>query len=57
MKKKLPSLPVGGKYWGPDYVDDSFWGRHILECIEKGIFPQERLDDAVLRIIRTMYDV
>jgi len=45
----------GGKYWGPDYVDDSFWGKHILECIEKGIFPQERLDDAVLRIIRTMY--
>jgi len=45
----------GGKYWGSDYVDDSFWGRHILECIEKGIFPQERLDDAVLRIIRTMY--
>jgi len=45
----------GGKYWGPDYVDDSFWGKHILECIEKGVFPQERLDDAVLRIIRTMY--
>jgi len=45
----------GGKYWGPDYVDDSFWGPHIQECIDKGIFPQERLDDAALRIIRTMY--
>ncbi|ORX77170.1 hypothetical protein BCR32DRAFT_283457 [Anaeromyces robustus] len=45
----------GGKYWGPDYVDDSFWGPHIQECIDKGIFPQERLDDAVLRIIRSLY--
>eukprot|EP00833_Pecoramyces_ruminatium_P004249 jgi/Orpsp1_1/1178281/evm.model.c7180000064691.1 len=45
----------GGKYWGPDYVGDSFWGEHILESIEKGVFPKERLDDAVLRIIRTLY--
>jgi len=45
----------GGKYWGPDYVGDSFWGEHIQECIDKDIFPQERLDDAVLRIIRSLY--
>nr|ANS13824.1 BGL3 [Pecoramyces ruminantium] len=45
----------GGKYWGPDYVGDSFWGEHIQECIDNGVFPQERLDDAVLRIIRTLY--
>jgi len=45
----------GGKYWGPDYVGDSFWGEHIQECIDNGVFPQERLDDAALRIIRTLY--
>jgi len=45
----------GGKYWGPDYVGDSFWGEHIQECIDNGTFTQERLDDAVLRIIRSMY--
>ncbi|ORX46002.1 beta-glucosidase [Piromyces finnis] len=45
----------GGKYWGPDYIGDSFWGEHIQECIDAGIFPQERLDDAALRIIRTLY--
>ncbi|OUM64902.1 glycoside hydrolase family 3 protein, partial [Piromyces sp. E2] len=44
----------GGKYWGPDYVGDSFWGEHIQECIDKGIFPQERLDDAALRIVRSL---
>ncbi|KAG4088615.1 beta-glucosidase [Neocallimastix lanati (nom. inval.)] len=45
----------GGKYWGPDYVGDSFWGEHIQECIDNGVFPQERLDDAALRIIRSLY--
>jgi len=45
----------GGKYWGPNYVNDSFWGPHIQECIDKGIFPQERLDDAVQRIIRSLF--
>jgi len=45
----------GGKYWGPDYINDSFWDQHIQECIDSGIFPQERLDDAALRIIRTLF--
>ena len=45
----------GGKYWGPNYIGNSFWGEHIQECIDKDIFPQERLDDAVLRIIRSLY--
>jgi len=45
----------GGKYWGPDYINDSFWGPHIQESIDAGIFPQERLDDAALRIIRTLF--
>jgi len=45
----------GGKYWGPDYVGDSFWGPHIQESIDAGDFTQERLDDAALRIIRTLY--
>ncbi|ORX77166.1 beta-glucosidase [Anaeromyces robustus] len=45
----------GGKYWGPDYVDDSFWGPHIQECIDEGKCTQERLDDAVITIIRTLY--
>ncbi|ORX49362.1 beta-glucosidase [Piromyces finnis] len=44
----------GGKYWGPDFVGDSFWGEHIQECIDKGIFSQERLDDAALRIVRSL---
>ena len=45
----------GGKYWGPDYVGDSFWGPHIQESIDAGDFTQERLDDAALRIIRTLF--
>jgi len=45
----------GGKYWGPNYIGDSFWGPHIQEAIDAGIFPQERLDDAALRIIRTLF--
>jgi len=45
----------GGKYWGPDYIGDSFWGPHIQEAIDAGVFPQERLDDAALRIIRTLF--
>jgi len=45
----------GGKYWGPDYVDDSFWGPHIQECIDEGKCTQERLDDAVITIIRTLF--
>ncbi|ORX77163.1 beta-glucosidase [Anaeromyces robustus] len=45
----------GGKAWGPDYIGNSYWGEHIQECIDKGIFPQERLDDAALRIIRSLF--
>nr|AFI47447.1 beta-glucosidase [Neocallimastix patriciarum] len=45
----------GGKYWGPDYVGDSFWGEHIQEYIDQGIFTQERLDDAALRVIRALF--
>jgi len=45
----------GGKYWGPDYINNSFWGEHIQECIDNNCFPQERLDDAALRIIRTLF--
>jgi len=45
----------GGKYWGPDYVGDSFWGEHIQEYIDQGIFTQERLDDAALRVVRALF--
>ncbi|ORX56510.1 putative cellulase [Piromyces finnis] len=45
----------GGKYWGPDYIGDSFWGPHIQENIDAGILTQERLDDASLRIIRSLF--
>jgi len=45
----------GGKYWGPDYVGDSFWGKHIQEYIDEGKFTQERLDDAALRVVRALY--
>eukprot|EP00833_Pecoramyces_ruminatium_P017665 jgi/Orpsp1_1/1191697/evm.model.d7180000087894.1 len=45
----------GGKKWGPDYVGDSYWGPHIQENIDNGIDSQERLDDAALRVIRSLY--
>jgi len=45
----------GGKYWGPDYVNDSFWGPHLQEYIDEGKFTQERLDDAALRVVRALY--
>jgi beta-glucosidase len=45
----------GGKQWGPNFIGNSYWGEHIQECIDNGVFPQERLDDAALRIIRSLY--
>jgi len=45
----------GGKYWGPNYIGDSFWGEHIQENIDAGILTQERLDDAALRIVRSLF--
>jgi len=45
----------GGKAWGPDYVNDSFWGSNISSAIKSGKVSASRLDDAVRRIIRTLY--
>eukprot|EP00833_Pecoramyces_ruminatium_P011433 jgi/Orpsp1_1/1185465/evm.model.c7180000093884.1 len=45
----------GGKFWGPQYINDGFWDMHIQENIDNGIDTQERLDDAVTRVIRTLY--
>jgi len=45
----------GGKAWGPDYVNNSFWGSNISTAIKSGKVSASRLDDAVRRIIRTLY--
>jgi len=45
----------GGKAWGPDYINDSFWGNNISTAIRNGKVSSARLDDAVRRIIRTLY--
>lgn len=45
----------GGKAWGPDYINNSFWGANIPAAISSGKVKQSRLDDAALRIIRTLY--
>jgi len=45
----------GGKAWGPDYINDSFWGSNISNAIRSGKVSSSRLDDAVRRIIRTLY--
>jgi len=45
----------GGKAWGPDYVNNSFWGSNISTAIRSGTVSSARLDDAVRRIIRTLY--
>lgn len=45
----------GGKAWGPNFVDDSFWGSNISDAIRSGKVSASRLDDAVRRIIRTLY--
>jgi len=45
----------GGKAWGPNYVNDSFWGSNISTAIRNGRVSSARLDDAVRRIIRSMY--
>ncbi|OUM64064.1 family 3 glycoside hydrolase, partial [Piromyces sp. E2] len=45
----------GGKAWGPDYINDSFWGPNISNAIKSGKVSSSRLDDAVRRIIRTLY--
>jgi len=45
----------GGKAWGPDFVNDSYWGSNISTAIKNGKVSANRLDDAVRRIIRTLY--
>ncbi|ORX46881.1 beta-glucosidase precursor [Piromyces finnis] len=45
----------GGKAWGPDYINNSFWGSNISTAIKNGKVNKSRLDDAVNRIIRTLY--
>jgi len=45
----------GGKAWGPDYINNSYWGSNISTAIKNGRVSSSRLDDAVRRIIRTLY--